>query len=350
MFKIWVPDLEQLMPPQSQNVGNRSLLFMIPVLIASIVIALPINAGPGYTQDAAYPNRPIRIIVPFPAGGGIDVAARIIGQELSDALGQPVVVDNRAGAGGVIGTDAGSRSPADGYNLTACTPGPTSISPATNSKLPYNPVTDFAPISMLAIGANVLVVNPSSPLKSVADLIELGKSQQGGLNFASSGVGTSQHLSGELLKLLAKVNFVHVPYKGTGGALADLIGGRVDFSFADPSVLAMVKSGQLRALAVTTAKRYAAAPELPTVAESGVAGFEATNWYCMLAPAATPTPIITRLNGEIVKILGRPEIRTKLLAQNIEAASSTPDELGAYMRADIARWTTVANAAGLKTE
>ena len=190
-----------------------------------------------------------------------------------------------------------------------------------------------------------------SPLKSVADLIELGKSQQGGLNFASSGVGTSQHLSGELLKLLAEVNSVHVPYKGTGGALADLIGGRVDFSFADPSVLAMVKSGQLRALAVTTAKRYAGRARTAHSGQSGVAGFEATNWYCMLAPAATPTPIITRLNGEIVKIfLGRPEIRTKLLAQNIEAASSTPDELGAYMRADIARWTTVANAAGLKTE
>ena len=316
-------------------------------LASFALLALSMAALPTQSQEVAYPTRAIRVIVPFPPGGGIDVAVRIIGQELGDAVGQPVVIDNRAGAGGVIGTDAGAKSPADGYNLTACTPGPTSISPATNSKLPYNPVADFAPVSMLAIGANVLVVNPASPAKSVADL---AKSRQGGLNFASSGVGTSQHLSGELLKLLAKVNFVHVPYKGTGAALADLIGGRVDFSFADPSVLTLVKSGQLRALAVTTAKRYAAAPDVPTVAESGVAGFEATNWYCMLAPAATPKPIIARLNSEIVKILAKPEIRAKLLEQNIEASSSTPEALGAYLRDDIARWTRVVNAAGLKME
>jgi tripartite-type tricarboxylate transporter receptor subunit TctC len=315
-----------------------------------VAFALFLTASPASAQDATYPSRPVHVIVPFPPGGGIDVAARIIGQELVDALGQPVVIDNRPGAGGVIGTDAGAKSPPDGYNLTACTPGPTSISPAINSKLPYKPLTDFAPVSMLAIGANVLVVNPSSPVKSVADLIELAKTRQGGLNFASSGVGTSQHLSGELLKMPAKVNFVHVPYQGTGGALSDLIGGRVDFSFADPSVLSLVKSGQLRALAVTTAKRYEAAPDVPTVAESGVNGFEATNWYCMLAPAATPKPIIARLNSEIVKVLAKPHIRAKLLEQNIEASSSTPEALGSYMREDIARWTTVAKAAGLKTE
>jgi tripartite-type tricarboxylate transporter receptor subunit TctC len=332
--------------PRSEFVFSHVLTSLTLILAAYLALS---PAARLHAQNA-YPDRPIRLIVPFPPGGGIDVAARIIGQDLSESLGQPVVVDNRAGAGGVIGTEAGARAAADGYNLTACTPGPISISAATNSKLSYNPVTDFAPVSMLAIGANVLVVNPLSPVKSVTDLIELAKQRQGGLNFASSGVGTSQHLSGELLKLLAKVNFVHVPYKGTGAALDDLMAGRVDFSFADPSVLALVKSGQLRALAVTTASRYAAAPDIPTVAESGVNGFEATNWYCMLARAATPKPIIERLNAEVVKILARPAIKAKLLEQNIEAFSSTPEELGAYMRKDIARWTAVANAAGLKVE
>ncbi len=297
-----------------------------------------------------YPNRAIHIIVPFPPGGGIDVAMRIIGQELSNDLGQPVVVDNRAGAGGMIGTEAGAKAAPDGYTLTACTPGPTSIGPALHSKLPYNPVTDFEAVSMVAIGANVLVVNPDSPVKSVGDLISLGKSRPNGLNFASSGIGTSQHLSGELLKHLAKVNFVHVPYKGTGGALSDLMAGRVDFVFADPSVLALVKSGQLRALAVTTSKRYSAAPDLPTVAESGVPGFQATNWYCLLAPAKTPKDVITRLNAEVVKILGKPDIKAKLLGQNIEAASSTAEDLERYLRDDIARWTEVVNAAGLKQD
>lgn len=320
------------------------------LVFASLLTIAPLANAQTSTEVSGYPNRPIHVIVPFPPGGGIDVAMRIIGQELGDALGQPVVIDNRGGAGGVIGTEAGAKAAPDGYTLTACTPGPTSISPALHSKLAYDPVNDFAPISMIAIGANILVVNPASPARSVADLIELAKSRSEGLNFASSGVGTSQHLSGELLKYLAKVNFVHVPYKGTGAALADLMGGRVDFAFADPSVLTLVKSGKLRALAVTTPKRYSAAPDLPTVAEAGLPSFQATNWYCVLAPAATPKGIISRLNREIVKILDNPAIRAKLLEQNIEAASSTPDELGRYLRDDIARWTAVANAAGLKTD
>jgi tripartite-type tricarboxylate transporter receptor subunit TctC len=327
--------------PSRELLRTLSILFLLSIAFVPSLL---------HAQDTNYPNRPIHVIVPFPPGGGIDVTVRIIGHELEAALGQTIVVDNRGGAGGVIGTNDGAKSPPDGYNLTAGTPGPISIGPAINPKLPYNPLTDFAPISMLAIGANVLVVNPSSPAKSVADLIELAKKSPNGLDFASSGIGTSQHLSGELLKLLAKVNFVHVPYKGTGNALTDLIGGRVDFSFADPSVLALVKSGQLRALAVTTAKRYAAAPDIPTVAESGVTGFEATNWYSMFAPAGTPQPIIDRLNHEIVKILARPDIKAKLLDQNIEATSSTPAELGAYMREDIKRWTAVAKAAGLKVD
>ena len=311
---------------------------------------LAVMAVAGVANANEYPNRPIHIIVPFPPGGGIDVAMRIIGQELSNDLGQPVIVDNRSGAGGMVGTEAGAKAAPDGYTLTACTPGPTSIGPALHSKLPYNPVTDFEPVSMVAIGANILVVNPDSSVKSVGDLISLSKSSSNALNFASSGIGTSQHLSGELFKHLAKVNFVHVPYKGTGGALSDLMAGRVDFVFADPSVLALVKNGQLRALAVTTSKRYSAAPDLPTVAESGVPGFQATNWYCLLAPAKTPKNIITRLNAEVVKILGRPDIKAKLLGQNIEAASSTPEDLERYLRDDIARWTEVVNAAGLKQD
>jgi tripartite-type tricarboxylate transporter receptor subunit TctC len=298
----------------------------------------------------AWPSRPLRIVVPFPPGGGIDVAARIVAERLSRSLAQPVVIDNRAGAGGVIGTDAVAKAPGDGYTLLASTPGPTSIAVSTNPKLPYDPVADFAPVSMLAIGGNVLVVHPASPARSVQELIALARANPGKLNFGSSGVATSQHLSAELFKHMAKVDFAHIAYKGTGLALADLLAQRIDFMFADPSILAQVKAGKVRALAITTPKRYAAAPELPTVAESGLPGFEATNWYSLLVPGSTPKDITARLNAEVVAILGQADVREKLLEQNIEAASSTPEELARYLRNDIARWTAVVKAAGIKVD
>ncbi|HKU47240.1 MAG TPA: tripartite tricarboxylate transporter substrate binding protein [Burkholderiales bacterium] len=297
-----------------------------------------------------WPSRPVRIVVPFPPGGGIDVAVRIVGERLTSALGQPVVIDNRAGAGGVIGTDAAAKAPGDGYTILASTPGPTSIAVNTNPKLAYDPVADFAPVSMLAVGANVVVVHPTSPARSMQELLALARARPGALNFGSSGVATSQHLSAELLKYMAKIDFVHVAYKGTGLALADLFAQRLDFMIADPSVLAHVKSGKVRALAVTTPKRYAGSPEIPTVAESGLPGFEAVNWYSLLVPAATPKVIIGRLNTEVVKILSQPDIRTKLLEQNIEAAYSTPDELARYLKKDIDKWAAVVKAAGIKPE
>ncbi len=298
----------------------------------------------------AWPSRPVRIVVPFPPGGGIDVAARILAERLSPALGQPVVIDNRAGAGGVIGTDAAAKAPGDGYTLVASTPGPTSIGVNTNPKLPYHPVADFAPISMLAIGANVVVVHPASPAHSMQDLLALARAKPGALNFGSSGIATSQHLSAELVKYMAKVDFAHVAYKGTGLALSDLLAQRLDFMIADPSILGQVKAGKVRALAVTTAKRYAPAPEIPTVAESGLPGFEAVNWYSLLAPAATSKEIIGRLNTEVVKILSQPDIRAKLMEQNIEAARSTPEELARYLKNDIDKWAAVVKAAGIKPE
>jgi tripartite-type tricarboxylate transporter receptor subunit TctC len=303
-----------------------------------------------FAHAQPWPSRPVRIVVPFPPGGGIDVAARIVGERLAAALGQPVVIDNRAGAGGIIGTEAAARAPGDGYTILASTPGPTSIAANTNSKLPYDPVADFAPISMLAIGANVVVVHPASPAHSMQELLALARARPGALNFGSSGVATSQHLSAELLKYMAKVDFAHVAYKGTGLALADLLAQRLDFMIADPSILTQVKAGKLRALAVTTPKRYAGAPEIPTVAESGLPGFEAVNWYSLLAPAATPKDVVGRLNTEVVKILSQPDIRTKLLEQNIEAAHSTPDELARYLRKDIDKWAAVVKAAGIKPE
>ena len=321
---------------------------MRALALAVLIAASPLALAQGGADR--WPSRPLRIVVPFPPGGGIDVASRVVGGLLSTALGQPVVIDNRAGAGGVIGTDAVAKSPPDGYSLLASTPGPTSIAVSTNPKLPYDPVADFAPVSMLAIGANVLVVHPSSPAHSVGDLIALARQRPGALNFGSSGIATSQHLSAELLKHMAKVDFAHIVYKGTGLALADLLAQRIDFMIADPSILAQVKAGKLRALGVTTARRYAGAPELPTIAESGFPGFEATNWYSLLAPAATPKEIITRLNAEVVRILGLPEVREKLLEQNIEAASSSPDELARYLKNDIAKWTAVVRDAGIKIE
>ena len=320
------------------------------LVFASLLTIAPLANAQTSTEVSGYPNRPIHVIVPFPPGGGIDVAMRIIGQELGDAVGQPVVIDNRAGAGGVIGTDAGAKAARRRLHSDCMHTWPDldKSRPALQTGLRSR--------DRLRAGQHAGHRRKRTRRQSGFSCKVCGgpdrtrKITAGGLNFASSGVGTSQHLSGELLKFLAKVNFVHVPYKGTGAALADLMGGRVDFAFADPSVLTLVKSGQLRALAVTTPKRYAAAPDVPTVAEAGLPGFQATNWYCMLAPAATPKPIISRLNSEIVKILDKPEIRAKLLEQNIEASSSTPEELGGYLRDDIARWTTVVNAAGLKTE
>ena len=298
-----------------------------------------------------YPNHPIRLVVPFPAGGTTDILARDAAPKLTEVLGQPVVVDNRPGAGGNIGADLVAKSQPDGYTLLVGTVGTHAINPSLYAKMPYDHVKDFAPVVLVAGVPNVLVVNPSLPVNSVADLIKLAKSKPGSVNFASSGNGTSIHLSGELFKTMAGVDMTHVPYKGSAPALIDLVSGQVQVMFDNlPSSLPQIKAGKLRAIAVTSLKRSPALPDVPTISESGLPGFEASSWFGLLAPAGTPPAVVTRLNAEVNKWLQSPEGREQLLAQGAQAAGGTPEQFVAHIRAETDKWAKVVKASGAKVD
>ena len=299
----------------------------------------------------AYPNHSIRLVVPFPAGGTTDILARDVAKKLTDTLGQSVVVDNRPGAGGNIGADLVAKAPPDGYTLLMGTVGTHAINPSLYAKMPYDHIKDFVPVVLVAGVPNVLVVNPSVPVNSVADLIKLAKSKPGAINFASSGSGTSIHLSGELFKTMTGVDMTHVPYKGSSPALTDLMGGQVQIMFDNlPSSLALIKSGKLRAVAVTSLKRAPALPDVPTVSESGVPGFEASSWFGILAPAGTPAPIVAKLNAEVNKWLQSPEGKEQLLAQGAEVAGGPPEKFVAHIRAETDKWAKVVKASGAKVD
>ena len=299
----------------------------------------------------AYPTKPIRVVVPFPAGGTTDVLARAAAQKLTETLGQPAVVDNRPGAGGNIGAELVAKSPPDGYTLLMGTVGTHAINPGLYPKLPYDHVKDFAPVILVAGVPNVLVINPALPVNSVQELIAYAKANPGALNFASSGNGTSIHLSAELFKTMAGVQMTHVPYKGSAPALQDLVGGQVQLMFDNlPSSLALIKGGKLKALAVTSATRAAALPDVPTLAESGLPGFEASSWFGLLAPAGTPAPVIAKLNGEIAKWLATPEAKEKLLAQGATAAGGTPEDFAQFIAAETAKWQKVVKESGAKVD
>jgi tripartite-type tricarboxylate transporter receptor subunit TctC len=306
-----------------------------------------------------YPSKPIRLVVPFPAAGTTDILARDVGQHLTETLGQPVVIDNRPGAAGNVGSDIVAKSAPDGYTLLMCTVSSHAINPGLYSKLPYDHVKDFAPVILVARVPNVLEVNPGVPVYTVADLIKLAKEKPGEINFASSGSGTSIHLSGELFKTMTGVNMVHVPYKGSAPAITDLIGGQVQVMFDNlPSSLQQIKAGKLRAIAVTSAQRSPALPDLPTIAESGVPGFEATSWFGVLAPAGTPPAIVNRLNAEINKWLQSTDGKEKLLAQGalIEprgesvTAGGSPEQFAAFIRSETDKWAKVIKASGAKVD
>lgn len=318
-------------------------LKLIGALIASFALAQGAFAQ-------AYPGKLVKLMVPFPPGGGVDTLARIVQAKLAEGLGQSVIVENKAGAAGQIGVDSVAKSSADGYTVLIGSPGAMSVAPSLNPKLPYRPLNDLAPVTQGVLISNVLVVNPSLPVKNVAELIALARSQPGKLTFASGGTGSSPHLSGELFKLMAKVDILHVPYKGTSPALNDVVGGQANMFFSDPSALNLVKAGKLRALAQTTATRSPSIPDLPTVAESGLSGYSATNWYGFFVPAGTPAPVIERLNTELVKALNAPEVRSRLVAAGMDPAPSTPQELGAFLKEDIARWARVVEAAKITLE
>ena len=298
-----------------------------------------------------YPAKPIRMIVTFPPGGPTDVIVRTIGQRVNEVYGVPVIADNRGGAGGIVGTEIVARAAPDGYTFLVGTAGGMTINPNLHARLTYEPFRDFVPVTMLVLNPQILVAHPTLPAKNVKELVELARTRPGQLNFASAGAGTATHLGLELLKLTTGIQVVHVPYKGGAPATTDLIAGQVQLLWISiPSVLPHVQAGRLRALAVSTAKRSASAPDVPTVAESGYAGFEYSNWNALFAPAKTPPAIVRKMNDMIVRILREPEVAQRLSAQGADPAPGTADELARYMRMDDARWKKVIQTAGLRAE
>ena len=315
----------------------------------AVAALLAVFAQNAFAQ--AYPTHSIRLVVPFPAGGTTDILARAAAQKLSESLGQSVVVDNRPGAAGNIGADIVAKSAPDGYTLLMGTVGTHAINPGLYAKMPYDHVKDFVPVVLVAGVPNVLAVNPAFPVNSVAELIALAKSKPGTINFASSGSGTSIHMSGELFKAMAGVDMTHVPYKGSSPALTDLMGGQVQIMFDNlPSALPLIKAGKLRAIAVTSLKRAAALPDVPTISESGLPGFEASSWFGVLAPAGTPAPVVAKINADVNKWLQSPEARDQLLVQGANAAGGTPEQFAAHIRAETEKWAKVVKASGAKAD
>jgi tripartite-type tricarboxylate transporter receptor subunit TctC len=300
---------------------------------------------------ATYPVRPIRFIVPFAPGGGGDIVGRIVGQRLSERLGKPLIVDNRGGAGGTLGTDLAAKDAPDGYTLLLGNVGPLALSPSLYPGLSYAPARDLAPVTMVASFPNLLVSNASLPVKSVQELVAYAKARPGKLNFASAGSGTSTHLAAELFKSEAGIDVVHVPYKGGAAALTDVISGQVAYYFGSlPSSLPLARSGKLRALAVTSLKRSPAAPDIPTVAESGYRGFETSAWYGLLVPAGTPRDIIAKLNAGTMFVLGLPDVKERLAQEGSEPMGNSPAEFGAYIKSEIAKWASVVKTAHVKAD
>ncbi len=297
-----------------------------------------------------FPSRPIRLISPFAAGGGNDLLSRTVGLEMSKGLGQAIVVDNRPGANTIVGMEIVAGAPPDGYTMIM-TSSTQAINATLYPKLPYDSLKDFAPISLIASTPLIIAVPPALPVKTIQELITLAKAKPGGVLYPSAGSGNATHLGGELFAVMAGVELTHVPYKGAGLGLNDLIAGRLQTVFATaPSVMGFVKSGRLRAIAVTSSKRSALMPELPTVAESGVPGYEASSWYGLLAPAKTPRPVVLRLNAEAKRALAVPEINERLIAQGVDPVGNSPEEFAAYVRTEIIKWAKVIKASGAKPE
>ncbi len=299
---------------------------------------------------AEYPTKPIRLVVPYPAGGPVDITARTVGPKLTEALGQSIVIDNRGGAGGILGSDIVAKSAPDGYTLLLCTTA-NAINASLIPKLPYDMVKDFAPVTLVAIITSIVVVHPSVPARSVQELIALAKAKPGQLSYASTGNGTPTHFAAELFKSMAGLDIVHIPYKGAAPAVVDLLSGQVHLSFISaPGVVPHVKSGRLRALAVTNAKRSALLPELPTVSESGLPGYESEGWHGLFVPAKTPRPVIERLYREFANVLRAPETHSRLVGVGTEPVGMPPDEFAVKLKAEIAKWGKVVKTAGIKAD
>jgi tripartite-type tricarboxylate transporter receptor subunit TctC len=322
------------------------------ILAVSFALAAAASAAPVAAQSTAqnYPNKPVHIIVTFTPGGAPDILARLLAERLAVAWNAQVIVDNKPGAGGNIGADFVAKSPGDGYTLVLGTVGTHAINGSLYQKMPYDMVKDFTPISLLATTPNLLVVHNSLPVKSVKELIDLGK-KEGKMTFASAGSGTSIHVAGELFKTMTGIDMTHIPYKGRASAIPDVMGGRVTMMFDNmPSSLPLVREGKLRGLAVTSLKRSASAPDIPTIAESGLPGFDAVSWFAVFSSPGTPKPIADKLNAEIVKIIKSPESTKRLFELGLDPVGSTPEELATYQRAEIAKWTKVVKDSGAKAD
>jgi tripartite-type tricarboxylate transporter receptor subunit TctC len=315
------------------------------VVIVSVVLA----AMPSLATAQAYPAKPIRWISPWPAGGANDIFSRAIGQKIGESLGQQVLVDNRPGAAGTIGSDIAAKAPADGYTLVMGSSPTHAIAPALYPALPYDPLRDFSAVTLVGSVPNVLVLHPSVPAKTVKEFIAVAKARPGKLNFASTGNGTSQHLSAELFKFMAGLDMVHIPYKGTAPALTELVAGQVDLAFENmPALIPHIQAGRLRALAVTTTKRSAVMPELPTIAEAALPGYDASVWFGVFAPAGTPRPVVERLHGEILKALQTQDLKSRMVAMGTDVSGIGPDDFSAYVRKEIPKWANLVKAAGVK--
>jgi tripartite-type tricarboxylate transporter receptor subunit TctC len=324
----------------------------IPASVLGITALLATTTAPAAAQSTrdvtAYPTKPVRMIVVFPPGSGTDIAARLVAQELSEKFGKPFVIDNRAGAGGMIGTEAAANSNPDGYTLLVVSSSYT-INPSVYAKLPYDPNKAFTPISMLGSTPYLLVAHPSVPVKNVRDIIELAKAKPNQMNYATGGIGVGSHLAGELFKTMAKVQITMVPYKGAPQATADVVAGQVQLSFSTmPTALPLVRSGKLTAVGLTSLQRVAAVPDIPTLAESGLPGFDVETWFGMLAPAQIPQPILKRVHEGVVAAVNKDTVRERLTAQGYQPVGNTPEAFARQIRNETTKWIGVVKAAGIK--
>ena len=322
-----------------------------PALVAAAMALFAGVAAPDASAQAAWPSKPIRIVVPFPPGGTTDILARAAAQKMTEAWKEQAVIDNRPGAGGNIGAELVAKAPADGYTMLMGTVGTHAINASLYAKMPYDHVKDFAPVILVAAVPNVMVVHPSVPAATVAEFIAWAKANPGKVNFASSGSGTSIHLAGELFKTQTGLAMTHVPYKGSAPAIADLIGGQVQVMFDNlPSALPQIRGGKLRALAVTSRERANALPDVPTVAESGLPGFEASSWFGLLAPTGTPREVVVRVNAEIARWLASSDAKDKLASQGAIAAGGSPEDFASHITAETAKWQKVVRESGAKVD
>ena len=325
------------------RIAQTTALLLIAA-VSGFLSSLPASAQ-------TYPAKPVRIVVPWTPGGTADTLARILAQRLNESLGQQVLVDNRPGASGQIGTDLVAKAPPDGYTLVLATTAPNSTAPSLYPKLAYDPYKDFAPISLVALTFYVLSVNPHVPVKNLQELVKLAKARPGQLNFSSPGSGTPNHLSGEMLKTQAGIQMQHIPFKGSAQAIADVIGGQIPLNFENIAVvLPHIKAGKVRALGVTSAQRSQFLPDVPTIAESGYPGFEAVGWFGLMAPANTPRDVLTKLNAETVRILGSPDVSSRILGLGAQVRATTMEEFETFNRAQITKWAKVIKDSGARAD